>query len=101
MQKLKTYSLRTQSSKLLCVKPGVGQNIAMHVSPTAKDFFLELICTFLVHSPSFFFQNLSQGVAVLAVANAGFCMGLQYETGHPAYHHRRLMQVPMFSVRGM
>ena len=37
------------------LKPGVGQNIAMHASSTARVFFLELISTFPVqHSPSFF-----------------------------------------------
>ena len=32
---------------------GAGQYIAMHVNPTAKDFFL-LFSTLLVHSPAFF-----------------------------------------------
>ena len=37
---IKLHLLRTKSSKVLPVKPGVGQNIAMHVEPTARDFFL-------------------------------------------------------------
>ena len=43
-----------QSSKVLPLQPGIGQNIAMHALPAARDFVLELISTFLVHSPSFF-----------------------------------------------
>ena len=46
-QKLKTHQLRTQSSKVLPIRPGVGQNIAMHATPSARDFFLELISTLL------------------------------------------------------
>ena len=50
--KKKTNLLRTHISKVLHLKPGAGQNIAMHASRTARDFFLELISIFLVHSPS-------------------------------------------------
>ena len=39
-QKVKTDRLRTPSSKFLPLKPGVSQNIALHVSPTVRDFFL-------------------------------------------------------------
>ena len=31
-----------------------NQNIAMHASPNARKFFLVLVPTFQVHSPSFF-----------------------------------------------
>ena len=34
------------------LKPGVGQKIALRISPTARNFFLVLSATFLVHSPS-------------------------------------------------
>ena len=37
---------------VLLWKPGEGQNMAMHASPTARNFFLVLISTFPVHSPS-------------------------------------------------
>ena len=37
-QKLKTHSLRTQSSKVHPFKPGAGLYIAMHATPTARDF---------------------------------------------------------------
>ena len=39
-QKLKSHLMRTQSSKVLPLKPGVGQCIAMHATRTARDFFL-------------------------------------------------------------
>ena len=32
-----------ESSKVVPLKPGVGQNISMHASPIVGDFFLELI----------------------------------------------------------
>ena len=39
-QKLKSHLLRTQSLKVLPVKPGVGQHVAIHATLTARDFFL-------------------------------------------------------------
>ena len=91
MQKLKTHLLmRTQSSKVLPVKPGIGQNIAIHASPTARDFFLELISTLNVCLPAFL-QNLSQALPVLPVANTGSYIGLQNKIGHPVHHYRQLM----------
>ena len=58
IQKLRSHLLRTQSSKVLLLKPGVGQNRAMRVSSTARDFFLELISTLPVHSPALFPKSL-------------------------------------------
>ena len=59
---LKLYDLLVPfigfSRKVLPLKPGVGQYIAMHATLTARDFFL--ISTFRVHLPAFFFRNLSQ-----------------------------------------
>ena len=69
---------------------GSPQNIAMHASPTARDFLFEPISFFLVHSPSFF-PNLSVVLPVLTVAHAGSCVGPQNKTGHPAHCHRWLM----------
>ena len=66
------------------LKPEVGQKTAMHASPTARDFFLELISTLPIHSPAFFPQNFSRVFPVLAVANTGFCVGLQNKIGHSA-----------------
>ena len=39
-QKLKSLLMRTQSLKVLPLKPGVGQYIAMHAALTVRDFFL-------------------------------------------------------------
>ena len=39
-QKLKSHLLRTQSLKVLPLKPGVYQYIAIHATLTARDFFL-------------------------------------------------------------
>ena len=40
MQKLKSHLLRTQSLKVLPVKVGVDQYIAIQVTHTARDFLL-------------------------------------------------------------
>ena len=75
--------MRTQSSKVLPLKPGVGQYIAMHATLTARDFFLAdffpsgpFDWIFSKTSPDFF--------PVLAVAHAGSCVGPQNKIGHPA-----------------
>ena len=39
-QKLKSHLLRTQSLKVLPLKSGVGEYIAMHATLTARNFFL-------------------------------------------------------------
>ena len=38
--KIKSDLLRTQSLKVLPLNPRVGQYIAIHATPTARDFFL-------------------------------------------------------------
>ena len=60
-QKFKTHLLRTQSSDVLVLKPGVGQYIAMHTMPTARAFFLAnfyppspFTCIFTKTSPKIF-----------------------------------------------
>ena len=35
---------------------------------------------------------------MLAVANAGSCVGPQNKIGHPAHRYKQLMQVPVLSV---
>ena len=99
-QKLKTHLVRSQSSKALHFKPGAGLCIAMHATPTAREFFLAnfypsgpftWICS--KTSPEFF--------AVLAVANTGSCVGPHNKTGHPAHCYRQLMQVHVPSARGI
>ena len=67
-------------SKLFPLRPVGGQKIAMHASLTARNYFLELISTIRVHSPTFF-PNLSRVFPVLAVANAGSCVVRQNEIG--------------------
>ena len=39
-QKLKSHLMRTQSLNILPLKPRVGQCLAIHATPTARDFFL-------------------------------------------------------------
>ena len=83
MQKLKSHLLRTQSLKVLPLKPGVGQYIALHATLTARYFFLANLypsCLFTC----IFYLNLSRVFPVLAVANIGSCLGPQNEIGHPA-----------------
>ena len=55
-QKLKSYLLRTQSLKVLPLKPGLGLGIAIHATLTARDFFLAN------------FKNISRVFPVLALA---------------------------------
>ena len=81
--KLKSHLIRTQSLCVLPLKPGVGQHIAMHATLTARDFFLAnfypsgpFTCFYSKTSPNFF--------PVLAVANAGSCVGPQNKIGLPA-----------------
>ena len=58
---LRTQKLRSPSAEnpeltnVLPLKPGVGQNIAMHASPAATNFFLVLISTFTFIFFFFFF----------------------------------------------
>ena len=91
-QKLKSPLFRTQSLKVLPLKPGVGQYIAIHATLTAKDFFF----AYFYPSGPFtgnFSQNLSRFFPVLAVAHAGSCVGPQNKIGHPA--------VPVLSALGI
>ena len=61
MQKLKFHLLRIRISKVLLLKPGAGQYIAMHATLTARDFFLAnfypsgpFTCVFFKTSSKFF-----------------------------------------------
>ena len=51
-QKLKIHLLRSQSSKVLPLKPGVGQYIAIHATLTTRDFVLTNFCR-PVHLPAY------------------------------------------------
>ena len=64
-QKLKFHLMRTQSLKVLPLKPGVGQYLAMHATLTARDFFLAnfylsgpFTCIFSQASSKFFLCQL-------------------------------------------
>ena len=50
-RKSRFHLLKSLSSKVLPLRPGVGQYKAMHAMPIARNFFLAIISTFLVHSP--------------------------------------------------
>ena len=70
-RKFQSHLMRTQSLKVLSLKPRVGQYIAMHTTLTARDFFLAYFYTsrsIYLH----FVQNLSRLFPVLAVANTWF-----------------------------
>ena len=72
-----------ESLKVLPLKPGVGQYVAIHATLTARGFFF----TYFYPSGPFtciFSLNLSRFFPVLAVANATSCVGPQNEIGHPA-----------------
>ena len=52
---IKTPSVENpELTNVLLLKPGVEHNVAMHASPSARNFFLVLSSAFLVHSPSLF-----------------------------------------------
>ena len=88
---LRSHLLRTQSSKVLPLKPRLGQYIAMHAMPTAKNFFP---ADFYLPSPfTFIFSSISPKVFL---CNAGSWVGPQNKIGHPAHCYRWLMKVPMF-----
>ena len=77
---------------VLPLKPGAGQIIATHASPTARILFLVLISICPVHSPSFYF--LTASVLAIAISRALWL----YEIGQPAHGHNLLMQVPVVSA---
>ena len=54
---IKVPLLRTQSCERFRLKPGVGQNTALHTSPAAWNFLLVLISTLLVHSSTLLFST--------------------------------------------
>ena len=82
-QKLKSHLVRTQSLNVLPLKPGVSQYIAIHATPTARDFFLAYFytsgpftCIFSKPSPNF-------SLCWLWLTH-GSCVGPQNKLGHPA-----------------
>ena len=88
-----------QLANLFPLKPGAGQNIAMHALPAARHFFLVLISAFDPFIFIFFLQTLSLLVNyVILIGNRVFSVGLQNKIGHPAHHHKWFKQVPLESV---
>ena len=57
--------------------------MAMHTSPTAKNSFLVLMYTFLVHSPTFIFPQIRFLPFTSVTANAVSRVGAANEMGHP------------------
>ena len=91
-------------TNVLRLNPGVGQNVASCVSPTAKNFFLFLISTSSVHTYLFFFLSLQilslQTLSLLfswVIANADSRVGARNKVGHSAHGHKRCRQVPVAS----
>ena len=81
-QKLKSHLLRTQSLKVLPLKSGLGQHMAMHATLTARYFF---IANFSPSGPftCVFFQNLSRFLLCWLWLTHGSCVGPQNKIGHP------------------
>ena len=82
-QKVKIHLLKTQRLKVLSLKPGAGQNIAMQASPSARDFFHELISSLPVHSTALFFSKPFPSFSCVS------CVDSQYKIGHHAPRHWR------------
>ena len=114
-QKLKFYLLRAQSLKVLSLKPGVDQCIAVHATLTASDFFLANFYPsgpFSCICPKTSFEFFP----VLVVADIGSCVGPQNKLSQPASSRflvnttqlkndvkldHRPMQVPVLSACGI
>ena len=97
-QKLKTHLLRIQSWKVLPFKPGAGPYIAMHATPTARDFFL---ANFYPSGPfPAFFQTTPKFFSCVGCGWHRFLRWPQ-KTSHPAKRYRHVVQVPVLSARGI
>ena len=101
---IKVLLLRNpELTNILHLEPGAGQNIATHALPTATNFFLVLVSTFPVHSPSCFSSESSHSVlTALVLANAVFRrLVLRNKIGHPGQGHKQFKQVPSVSTCGI
>ena len=113
-QKLKTHLLGAQSSKVLPFKstlgftstgqsppfkPGAGLYIAMHATPTARNFFL---ANFYRAGPfTSIFSKTSLGFFLCWLCLTPVPVWVRRKLGHPAHFYRQLMQVPALSARGI
>ena len=57
--KIKSHLVRTLSLNVFPLKPGVGQNIAIHATLTVRDFFLAYFYPFGPFTYIFFPKSLS------------------------------------------
>ena len=74
------------------VMEDLGQNSALHASPTARSFFLYHFC--VVHSTIFSPKFLINFFLAIRVAHASSLAGPRSRTGrYPARRHKRLMEV--------
>ena len=89
-------NLEPLMSVVLPLKPGVGQNTAMHVSRTVRNFS-HLIVTSTQFSFIYFKPSVNFVIA-LAVANVDSWLGPQMKMGHPACCQTQLMQVFVVGV---
>ena len=80
----------TEPTNVLPVKSGLGQNIAMHASPTARKFFLVLISAIPVHWPSFFPSPL-----LLNPTHLFIHVDPWNKSSHLVHSHKRVKQVPV------
>ena len=85
--------------KVLPLKPKIGQYIDMYATLTARVFFRANFYTPGPFTYLFSPKNLYRILPVLAMANAGSCVGPQNKIGHPARCYRRLLQVLLLSAR--
>ena len=79
-----------EPTNVLPLKSGLGQNIAMHASPTARKFFLVLISAIPVHWPSFFPSPLHLNPTHLFIH-----VDPWNKSSHLVPSHKRVKQVPV------
>ena len=81
----------SELTNVLPLKPGAGQNITTHASPTARNFFLVLISTFQPFpTPFFFFLR----IFTLLFNFVGLPVWAPNKIDHPARGHKRFKKVP-------
>ena len=80
-------------------KPGAGLYIAMHATPTARNFFL---ANFYRAGPfTSIFSKTSLGFFLCWLCLTPVPVWVRRKLGHPAHFYRQLMQVPALSARGI